>query len=137
MAKLSGIVGGRELDAALRKLPNEMDRAQVMTNALAAGARVIRDEAKLAVPVDTGILHDSIVVRRARGRLGQVFVGFRQPTSRRAHLTEYGTSTTSAQPFMRPALDAGARAAINEIGRALKKGIDKAAAKLAGRRGRR
>lgn len=130
------IKGLRELDAALRKL-NERTAARVTGNALAAGGRVIRDEARLAVPIDTGELHDAIVVRRARGRAGQVFVGFLKPTSRRAHLTEFGTSKASPRPFMRPALAAGARAAINAIGRMLGRGIEREAAKLAGPRGRR
>jgi HK97 gp10 family phage protein len=128
------VKGGKALERALLRLPKELDRARVTTNALAAGGRVIRDEAKLAVPVETGELRDSIVVRRVRGQAGHVVVGFLKPTSRRAHLTEFGTSTASARPFMRPALDVSGRAAINEIARALRKGIDRVAAKLGRRR---
>lgn len=127
------IKGLRELDAALKRLP-ERTAAKVTGNALAAGGRVVRDEAKLAVPVDTGELRDSIVVRRARGRAGQVFVGFLKPTSRRAHLTEFGTSRASPKPFMRPALDVSRRAAINAIARRLMRGITAEVRKLAGPR---
>jgi HK97 gp10 family phage protein len=137
MVERMGVKGGKALEAALLRLPNELDRARVTGNALAAGGRVIRDEAKLAVPVDTGELRDAIVVRRVRGRAGEAVVGFLKPTSRRAHLTEFGTSKASARPFMRPALDAGARAAINAIARAMKIGIERVAAKMARRRGRR
>lgn len=124
--------GARDLDAALRRLP-ERTAARVTGNAVAAGARAIRDEAKARVPVETGELRDAIVVRRARGRAGQVFVGFLKPTSRRAHLTEFGTSKASARPFMRPAFAAKTAEALRRIGRVLGRGIEREAAKLAGR----
>lgn len=130
------IKGLRELDMALKRLPEPV-AAKVTGNALADGGRVIRDEAKLAVPVDTGALRDSIVVRRARGRAGQVFVGFEKPTSRRAHLTEFGTSRASAKPFMRPALEVSRRAALRAIARRMMKGIAAEVRKLAGPRVRR
>lgn len=131
------IKGLRDLDTALKRLP-ERTAAKVTGNALADGGRVIRDEAKLAVPIGkTRALHDSIVVRRARGRAGQVFVGFEKPTSRRAHLTEFGTSRASAKPFMRPALEVSRRAALRAIARRMMKGIAAEVRKLAGPRVRR
>lgn len=55
------IRGGRELAAALAALPGKIEK-NIMRAALAAGARVIRDEARQMVPVDQGDLRKSIKV---------------------------------------------------------------------------
>lgn len=125
MAKNS-ILGLRGLDKALRALEPKLARQQ-LGNAVAAGARVVRDEAKARVPIETGLLKESIVVRRPRGTLGQAVVGFLSPVSRRAHLTEFGTSRSRAKPFMRPALDTKADAAIRKIADTLRRGLDRLA----------
>jgi HK97 gp10 family phage protein len=59
-----------------------------------------------------------------------ILIGFRPPASRRAHFTEFGTSHSSAQPFMRPALDTRARQALFEMGRVLAVAIEKVASGL-------
>lgn len=123
--------GARELDQVLQRLPDRVAK-QVADNAVRAGGRVVASETKLAVPVDTGALQDSIVVRSVRGEPGKAVVGFLKPRSRIAHLLEFGTSKMAARPFFRPALDVSARAAINEIGRVLGNGLERAARRLAG-----
>ena len=129
MVQRNRVRGLREADNALKRLP-ERTAARVTGNALAAGGRVIRNEAKDRVPVQTGELRDAIVVRRVRGQRGKVVVGFLKPTSRRAHLTEFGTSRASPRPFMRPAFDATVGKVLRVIGRVLGAGIAREAAKL-------
>ena len=129
------IRGAAEMERLLKLLPERVAE-RVTKNALRAGARVIRDEAKDRVPVDTGDLRDSVVVRsptrgqRKRGA-ALVVVGFEKPVSRRAHLTEFGTQHQPAQPFLRPAVDEGGNKAIDAIGKNMGRGIDREAKKLA------
>lgn len=99
----------------------------VSGRALRAGAKPITILAKQKVPVLTGALKKSITTRLRRAKAGArtIEMGFRRPVSRRAHLTEYGTSRSAAHPFMRPALDEGALSAFNELLRVLSEGIEK------------
>lgn len=134
--KKSVIRGAADIAKVLKRLPEKMTE-QVLVQALRAGGKPIVKEAKDLVPVRSGDLKKSIVVRKAtkkqrKGGAGLVAIGFTKPTSRRAHLIEYGTSTTRAQPFMRPALDHKGDEAIAAIGTQLGKSIEKAAKKLAG-----
>lgn len=132
MVEISRFRGGREIDAALRRLP-EIVAAKLVGNALAAGGRIIRDDAKARVARVSGELSDSIAVRRARGIKGLVFVGFLKPTSRRAHFEEFGSSKQSARPFLRPALDANRTKVLQVIARLLRRGIKREASKPAAR----
>lgn len=129
------VQGAKEIEKVLDDLPDKMREKTVM-NATRAGARVIRDEAKSRVPVRTGELRDAITVKTVKKskRSGEdlVKVGFEKPTSRRAHLTEYGTVHSPAQPFMRPAIDSAAKRAIEKIGKSLASGAARNAKKLAG-----
>jgi hypothetical protein len=52
-----------------------------------------------------------------------VLIGFKPPVSRRAHLTEYGTSKHGARPFMRPAMDAKAGEALTVMAETMASGI--------------
>ena len=130
--------GLSELQSSLRKLPDKL-RENALKNASAAGARVIRDDAKRRVPVDSGQLRDSIVVARTfrqRGRRvrlrGAVVIGIKGGARFYAHLIEFGTSRRAAEPFMRPALDAMAPKALKAMAGKLAKEINKAAGKLSG-----
>lgn len=130
------ILGAREVSKILKQLP-EKTAQRVVENALRAGARIIRDEAKARVPVKTGRLQESIVVRTSKGRgrskrrdVGVIFVGFEKPHSQRAHLTEYGTRHSRAFPFMRPALDSKGPEAVKRIGKLMGKGVEREANKL-------
>ena len=134
--RTSRITGAREMSRVLSKLPPKIG-GRVLANAVRAGARVIAKEAKARVPVRTGALKKSIAVRKATGRRAsrtgvRVHVGFLKPVSRRAHLTEFGTAHSAAQPFLRPAFDSRAPAALAKIGQILGRGIERAATKLAG-----
>lgn len=129
MVQRNRVRGLRKADFALKRLPERV-AARVTGNALAAAARIIRDEAKARVQRKSGALRDAIVVRRVRGEKGRVVVGFLKPTSRRAHLTEFGTSRSSPFPFMRPAFDATVGKVIRTFGRFLGAGIAREAGKL-------
>lgn len=67
--KVSGL---KELDAALKELPNNVAKKHLRT-ALRAGAKIVQAEAKRLAPVETGALKKSIKVRaRKRSRRGGV-----------------------------------------------------------------
>ena len=97
--------------------------------ALRDAAELVADEARRLVPVRSGALRRSITTttpeKSMRPHTKQVFVGFKPPTSRRAHLTEFGTRHSSAKPFLRPALDSRAGDAIREMGAELRYWFDK------------
>ena len=131
MAQIN-IQGLRELDAALAELPNRVAK-RVAGNAVRAGARVIAADARQRVPVDTGELKRSITVRagkRKRRGVLTALVGFLRPTSRYAHLVEFGTSHSSGKPLMRPALDGSGAQAVEKVKENLRAGIEREAAKL-------
>lgn len=134
MAKTSTNVSGlKELNKTLEQLPDKLqDRA--VKNAMAAGARKIRDEAKRLVPVDDAVLRDGIVVSRkvkkSRTGKGNVVVGIRGDGRFYAHIIEFGRSNAAPQPFMRPALDNANDEALKAIGPKLGKEVEKQARKL-------
>jgi len=137
------VAGLKELNKALEKLPNKLqDRA--VKNAMAAGAREIRDEAKRLVPVEPGSLRDDIVVSRTvkergkRRRLkGSVVVGIKDEGRFYAHLIEFGTSRIPAHPFLRPAFANKQQAAIAKIGPKLGSEVEKQARKLSEQSGKK
>jgi HK97 gp10 family phage protein len=154
------VKGLRELEIALRELPAEVERT-VLRQALAAGARVVRDEARARVPVRAeaslkgykirrsgflgqwaratkgrlpGFLRASIVSRVVRAGGGLVAkVGWTGDAFYGMFL-EFGTSRIAARPFLRPAFEAVKARAVAEIAAKLGPGIEKAAAKLGRRR---
>ena len=134
MATNFTLQGAPELEKLLKQMPERLAK-NVTTNGLRAGARVIAKGMKQRVPVRTGELRDSIVVssaKKATKNRSNVVVGFKTPTSRRAHLTEFGTEKAPAQPFIRPTIDQDGSEAIAEIGKVMAKGVAREAAALAG-----
>ena len=129
------VFGAKELERMLRQLP-EITAKKVVVGGLRAGARVLVKGMKARVPVKTGKLKQSITVSSAakvtQGR-GLVSVGFKRPTSRRAHLTEFGTEHSRAEPFIRPTLDQDGAQAITKVGEFIGKGIEREARKLVGK----
>jgi HK97 gp10 family phage protein len=137
------IKGGKELHALMQQLPVEVE-TKILRNAMARGARVIADEAKLRVPDDEGLLRKSNKTSR-NTKNGQVIakVKLKGPHSYVGTFMEYGVLPHiisvadgegamkigknfvtgavkhpghASHPFMRPALDARAEEAINVIG---------------------
>lgn len=86
--------GFAEMQKVLAELPNAI-RNRVTINALLAGGRVLRDEMKLQVPVETGDLKKAINVTRYTTRkegVRAVAAGVRGKEGPLAHLVEFGTS---------------------------------------------
>jgi HK97 gp10 family phage protein len=97
-------------------------------------ADLVADEARRLVPVKSGALKRSITTTnpersRLRSHANEVFIGFKPPISRRAHLTEFGTVHSAAKPFLRPALDGKAGQAIRDMGKDLRYWFDRNAGK--------
>lgn len=135
-AQRSAMVGAAEISKVMKKLPATMSE-KVLVTALRAGARPIVKEARALVPRRTGELRKSITVRKPNKKqrrlgAGLIVIGFKTPTSRRAHLTEFGTSTTAAHPFMRPAVDNKRDEFLAAVAAKLGVAIERAAKKLAG-----
>ena len=102
---------------AIETLPYLVQR-YVIGQGIADAARVVRDQAKINVPIRTGALYKSIHVRiiasriydpaskkiiRVQGSSAQVVAG-RQKGARHGHLVELGTVKSRPHPFLRPAL---------------------------------
>jgi HK97 gp10 family phage protein len=127
-----------ELESILNNLHDEI-KLKVTRLAVAAGARIIRDSAKSLAPYDSsrssGVhLRDAIVVSRVRSTNDVYIIGTRSKGKKaapHAHLQELGTVKMSPQPFLRPASEVSAQAAINEIIKRLEKGALREAKKLA------
>lgn len=147
MAEFKNIKGGKELDAFLKTLPAKMEK-NIMRSALRKGANEIRNEAKANVPVDRGDLKKSLKVSTG-GKRGKIIAKVKSGL-RYAHLVEFGTAAhkiegknggflffngmgvksvhhpgSKAQPFMRPALDSKANAAIVAVGNQIRARLTK------------
>lgn len=124
--------GFKELERLLNLLP-ERAAKNVTVNALKAGGRVLVKGMKARAPERTGKLKASPTVSSAskvtKGR-SQAAVGFKKPTSRRVHLTEFGTEHSPAQPFIRPTIDQDGARAVKAIGESMGKGVVREALKL-------
>jgi HK97 gp10 family phage protein len=131
------IEGGKELDKALKQLGYDMEK-KVAKSAVRAGAQVIRKEAMLNVPVESGTLKKSIrVVTRSR-RVGDAVASVVTRSGKKyqsngmdawyAPLVEFGTKNRPATPFLRPALDSKGVEAVKKMSEVIQKRI----AKLAG-----
>ena len=144
--------GLKELSAALRQLPQKLER-RVLNGGLMTGGRVIEKDAKTRVKVRTGATRRNIRARPGKpvdGHTATVIVGVRQlgrkqiaklkaKGGRAALLAqdpywwryqEFGTSKMPASPFLRPAFEAKKVQAAFTIKEALKARIEKEAAKL-------
>lgn len=128
--------------------------------ALAKGARLFRDQAIANAPRDTGLLQESIVARRdsrpgMAGASEAYYVGVRRKARRYANTKrnrgkgragktyfvegtafywiwlEFGSEKMRARPFLRPAFEARKEEALNVIVDELRRGLDRATAKLA------
>jgi len=132
------IEGARELDKLLKRLPERVAR-NVLRRATTKAAKVIEEEIRQRTPVGpTGNLKASItqkgvrqpnkqnLTRRVGAFKGGKFKGHH------AHLIEFGTVKMSPRPFIRPAFDTKKAEALKVMGEELGKGVEKAAARLAG-----
>lgn len=145
------VKGLSELNKFLQEMPVKMEK-NVLRAALRAGGNVIRDEAKLNVPVKSGVLRDGLKVS-TRNKWGAVTATVKTTGKHSfiAQWVEFGTAAhnikprqggkglsfgglfaasvdhpgSSAKPFLRPALDNKAGAAVVAVGNAIKKRLTK------------
>lgn len=144
------VKGLAELQAFLDQLPAKVE-ANIMRSALRQGANVVKAEAQANVPVKTGTLKAGLKVS-TRNRRGVVTASVKA-TGKHAYLArwvEYGTAAhfikpksakslffaglfsngiqhpgSAPKPFLRPALDSQAQAALLAVGEAIKKRLTK------------
>lgn len=93
------VQGTAELRRALERLRGA-ERRQAQQDGLEAGARIVEMYAKVAAPVDTGTLRNSIMVDEVTPERAIIV-----PHTDYAEHVEFGTSRMAAQPYLRPAVD--------------------------------
>ena len=150
------IVGAENISALLTSL-EAVPARRVARNALNAGARIIRKQAKANLSangaIDTGLLQSTlsiskkgsnaaktVVTLRASGKLymvqrkdkktGHIRKPARARPAKYAHFIEYGTEHSKAEPFLRPAVDSKNQEAIAAIIDSAAKGIVREANKI-------
>jgi len=139
--------GFNELDRALKKLPDKMQK-RVLRTSIAAGARVVVKAAKRNVEVDHGDLKKSIRVRtfKPTENGAEAIATVSGKASWRAHFIEFGTrrhavgkgsdldrgkqyglivSGTRPKRFMSPAFNSTQDEQLKAIGKALMRGIER------------
>jgi HK97 gp10 family phage protein len=145
MAELIQVHGLRELGAAFKLLSDDL-QGKVARAATNAGAQVIKRRAianvKSSPSVVTGSLAASVIVKkvpksrteltsehmvtvRGRGKVSKK-TGAKQSEAPHANLVEFGTVKAPAEPFLRPAIDAGKEEAIEAVRKRLEARIKKA-----------
>lgn len=149
MADTQNLSGFKELAAALRELPQRVAKNSLRA-AVGAGAAVIRTEARIRAPRDTGEMAKDILIKRERDTPGgdtftarySVFVlsgkksrlkGKKRDVQRDSYywkFVEFGTSKMPAQPFLRPAFETKKEEAVKAIGEKLDERIQAAAREL-------
>lgn len=152
MANKIGVRGLAECEAVLNALPERLART-VVTSGLRAGATVIARIARNKVKAnssDTGALASKIGTKSAKPNgqgQARVSVGIRSGgltltpkgrtkprrivPRRTAHMVEFGTKHSAADPFMRPAGDEGAGEAVKRMAEVIGRGLDREATALA------
>ncbi len=102
------LTGFAELERFLDELPEKL-QAKVARVAMAAGARVIRDEARLVVPKKSGALKRSIRSSSGRARDGQITATIKAGNKDAfyAHMVEFGTQPHDIRPKKAKALKIG------------------------------
>lgn len=101
--KLTGDLAG-----ALDKFTKNVQE-KVLFAGVAAMAKVMYDEAKLQVPVQSGTLKESIYrvysPEKSTDATKLYRISWNKKTAPHGHLIEFGTSRAPAHPFIRPAFD--------------------------------
>lgn len=151
MADSMNLTGFKELADALRELGPRVAR-NTLRRSVAAGATVIKTDARARAPKDTGEMTKDILVKRERDTKGEMSATYSvfvrsgkksrlagkgrdvQKDSYYWKFVEFGTSKMAAKPFLRPAFESRKEEAVKTIGKTLDEGIQKAARELAGTR---
>lgn len=123
----------------LKSLEKVSTQKAAVRQAMRKAAKPIIDDAKSNVPVDSGALRDSIKIgstlnksqrkqarsTKEKGAVTQ-YLGSGGKGARHSHLVEFGTVDQPAQPFLRPAWDAGRDQYLTDLGREMEQTIAKA-----------
>lgn len=123
------LTGAREAIARLRAIANPKTQERVLKKAVRAGARIIEKDAEKRAPYLYGLLRKAMAVRVRVYRGGEFVMAIIGPEMghrvilngkpvdpvRYAHLQEYGTQHSAANPFLRPALDSKGAAAAEKM----------------------
>lgn len=151
MADAMNLTGFKELAKALRELGPRVAK-NTLRRSVAAGATIIKTEARARAPKDTGEMAKDIMVKRERDTRGEMAATYSvfvrsgkksrlagkgrnvQKDSYYWKFVEFGTSKMAAKPFLRPSFESKKEEAVKVIGEKLDEGIQKAAAELAGAR---
>lgn len=115
----------RGLQSRLKEF-SEKIKTEVAFNGAAAMSKVIYDEAKTNVPVQTGKLKEAIYrvysPEKSSNTLKLYRISWNKKKAPHGHLIEFGTSRAPAHPFIRPAA--------SRVGDAIKAGQVSMAAKI-------
>lgn len=159
MAEIKSFTGFKELQQALKELPDRISR-NVLRGAVAAGAAVVRKEAVVRAPVyqeqvqaghpPAGTLKRAVyqkqILEYSNLTQQMFYVGVRhgkkyQKQGKKGTLSqdayyakwiEFGTSKMAARPFLRPAFEAKKIEAVESIRAYMEKRIPEEVAKLPG-----
>lgn len=122
MSLAARVKGWPKLKAQLDHLPRDMIKE--IGDQMRASGDQIRDEAKRLVPVKTGELRDHIAAFMQEAPQGLLsVVKIVPPEYRLAHIVEFGTHRSRAQPFLTPAAKVGVPKAKRDIAAAANRGI--------------
>lgn len=149
MADSVKVQGLRELGLAMQGLSADM-AGKIARQAVAAGAGVVRKDARAKAPRDSGNLQAAVVMKRLPKRetplTEEYYVTVRQGRTRDAikgkrgtgkqgkdafyaRFVEFGTVKMPARPFMRPALENNTEAATEAMAKRLRDRIAKVKSK--------
>ena len=147
------VQGLESMRRALRDLPEKVQQRQLSAS-VAAGARVVLAKAKELVRVDTGLLQRMLRATRGKRRDSEAsafvtvrrlskkaIAAYKSKTGKKGStnredpfywsILEFGKSTRTAHPFIRPAFAEEKRNAATVIVNKLRAGIEKEAKALA------
>ncbi len=137
----SQVQGFKEIEQVLKALPGKLAERE-LTNAVRAGANVIRKEARARAPrggvpsemsKKFGPLHKKIRARRVKKTRRSVEFVVNEGSAFYGALLEFGTKDIAPRPWITPAFDVSAPAAVQKVGERLGKGVEKVTKELAGK----
>lgn len=139
----SQVLGFKEIEQVLKALPGRLAERE-LTNATRAGANVIRKEARARAPrggvssamsKKFGPLHKKIRSRRVKKTRRSVEFVINEGSAFYGKFLEFGTKNIAPQPWITPAFDTKASAAVQKVFERLAKGVEKTTTELAGKFG--
>ncbi len=125
----------------LKALPGRLAERE-LTSAVRAGANVIRKEARARAPrggvpsemsKKFGPLHKKIRAARVKKTRRSVEFVVNEGSAWYGALLEFGTKDIAPRPWLTPAFDVSAPAAVQKVGERLGKGVEKVTKELAGK----